>query len=131
MMAFVLLRLARIYGDDELERRAVSVFRLARPIVERAPTAVGHLLCALDLHFSPPREVAVVGDSPELRLAALDGYRPNTVFAFSEEPTDEVALLAGKGLVDRKPAAYICERFSCQAPVTAPEDLRAAIRSAA
>ncbi len=28
MLAHVLLRLARIYGDDELERRAVSVFRL-------------------------------------------------------------------------------------------------------
>ena len=51
----------RIYGDDEIEKRAVGVFRLARPLLERAPTAFGHLLCALDLHFSPPREVAVVG----------------------------------------------------------------------
>ncbi|HEX2044086.1 MAG TPA: thioredoxin domain-containing protein, partial [Gaiellaceae bacterium] len=47
MLAFVLLRLARIYGDDELERAAVGVFRLARPLAERAPAAVGHLLCAL------------------------------------------------------------------------------------
>src|SRR4029078_1115827 len=28
MLAFVLLRLARIHGDDELERQAVSVLRL-------------------------------------------------------------------------------------------------------
>ena len=28
MLAYVLLRLARIYGDDELERRAVGVLRL-------------------------------------------------------------------------------------------------------
>jgi uncharacterized protein YyaL (SSP411 family) len=131
MMAFVLLRLARIYGDDELEKRAVSVFRLARPLIERAPTAFGHLLCALDLHFSPPREVAVVGDSEELRRAALDGFQPNTVFAFADGPTDEVALLAGKGLVEGQPAAYVCERFTCQAPVTAPADLRAALSSAA
>ena len=127
MIAFVLLRLARIYGDDELEKRAVSVFRLARPLVERAPTAFGHLLCALDLHFSPPREVAVVGDSEELRRAALDGFQPNTVFAFTHEPTDGVALLAGRGLVDRKPAAYVCERFACQAPVTTPGELRGAL----
>ena len=127
MIAFVLLRLARIYGDDELEKRAVSVFRLARPLVERAPTAFGHLLCALDLHFSPPREVAVVGDSEELRRAALDGFQPNTVFAFTHEPTDGVALLAGKGLVDGKPAAYVCERFACQAPVTTPGELRGAL----
>ncbi|MDQ4019954.1 MAG: thioredoxin domain-containing protein, partial [Actinomycetota bacterium] len=37
MLAFVLLRLARIYGVDELERDAVGVFRLARPLVDRAP----------------------------------------------------------------------------------------------
>jgi uncharacterized protein YyaL (SSP411 family) len=127
MMAFVLLRLARIFGDDEFEKRAVSVFRLARPLVERAPTAVGHLLSALDLHFSPPREVAVVGDSAELRRAALEGFQPNTVFAFTEEPTEEVALLAGKGLVDGRPAAYVCERFACQTPLTRAEELKAAL----
>jgi uncharacterized protein YyaL (SSP411 family) len=127
MMAFVLLRLARIYGDDELERRAVSVFRLARPLVERAPAAFGHLLSALDLHFSPPREVAVVGASEELRRAALAGFQPNTVFAFTDEPTEEVALLAGKGLVEGKPAAYVCERFACQTPLTRAEELREAL----
>ena len=31
MLAYVLLRLSRIWGDDELERRAVSVFRLVEP----------------------------------------------------------------------------------------------------
>jgi uncharacterized protein len=127
MMAFVLLRLARIYGDAELEKSAVGIFRVARPLLERAPTAVGHLLCALDLHFSPPREVAVVGTSEELRRAALEGFRPNTVFAFAEGPTDAIPLLAGKNLVDGRPAAYVCERFACQAPVTTPENLRAGL----
>jgi hypothetical protein len=88
---------------------------------------VGHLLCALDLHFSPPREVAVVGPSEDLRRAALEGFSPNTVFAFSDAPTEEVALLAGKGLVDGGATAYVCERFACQAPVTTAEDLRAAL----
>ena len=127
MLAYVLLRLARIFGDEELERQAIGVFRLARPFVERAPGAVGHLLCALHLHFSTPREIAVVGDSAELRLAALAGFQPSTVFAFAPEPTDAVPLLAGRGLVDGKPAAYACERFACRAPVTEPEALRAAL----
>ena len=123
MAAFVLLRLARIYGDAELERQAVSVFRLARVYIERAPSAVGHLLCALVLHFSPPREVAVVGRSDELRAAALEGFQPNTVFAFADERTDDVPLLAGKELVDGKPAAYVCESFACRRPVTDPAEL--------
>jgi uncharacterized protein len=124
MMAFVALRLARIWGSDELERAAVGAFRVAYPLLERAPTAFGHMLCALDLHFSTPREVAVVGESEELR-GALEGYRPNSVFALSDAPTDAVPLLAGRGLVDGRPAAYVCERFACQAPVTDAADLRA------
>ncbi len=132
MLAFVLLRLARLYGDGELERRAVGVFRLARPMLERAPAAAGHLLCALDLHFSPPREIAVVGppDDPateELRRAALAGFEPSTVFAFAsgaDDPaTDQVPLLAGKDVVDGRPAAYVCESFACRAPVTSPAEL--------
>ena len=123
MLAFVLLRLARIWGDDDLEGAAVAVLRLARPFMERAPAAVPHLLSALDLHLSPPREIAVVGESEALRQAALAGFHPNTVFAFSAMATDRVPLLAGKGLVNGKPAAYVCERFACQAPVTSPEEL--------
>jgi uncharacterized protein YyaL (SSP411 family) len=123
MMAFVALRLARIWGDEVLERAAVGAFRLARPLLERAPTALGHMLCALDLHFSTPREVAVVGESEELRSAALQGFQPNTVFAFAPEPTDAIPLLAGRGLADGTPAAYVCERFACQAPVTSRAEL--------
>jgi uncharacterized protein len=129
MMAFVLLRLGRIYGDGDMEKAAVAIFRLARPLVERAPTAAGHLLCALDLHFSTPREVAVVGSSEALRRAALAGFQPNTVFAFADEPTDAVPLLAGKPLLDGQPVAYVCERFACQAPATSVDALRAAVRA--
>jgi uncharacterized protein YyaL (SSP411 family) len=120
MLAAVLLRLSRIYGDEELERRAVGVFRLVHGAMARVPLAFGHALSALDLHFSTPREIAIVGpvDSP-VALAALDPFQPNTVVAVG--PSDEVPLLAGKGLVDGKPAVYLCERFACQAPVTDPE----------
>ena len=58
MLAYVLLRLARIYGDVDLERRAVGVFRLTVNGLRSAPSAFGWTLCALDLHFSPPRELA-------------------------------------------------------------------------
>ena len=119
MLAYVLIRLARIYGDDELERRAVAVFRLVRDVVERAPSAFAHLLCALDLHFAPPKEIAIVGppDAPVAR-AALAAFEPNAVVAFG--PADDVPLLAGRGLVDGEAAVYVCERFACRAPVTDP-----------
>jgi uncharacterized protein YyaL (SSP411 family) len=123
MLAFVLLRLARIYGDDELERRAVSVFRLLRAALPRSPSFFAWALCALDLHFSAPREIAIVGEpADDVARAALDGYDPNAVVAFG--PADVVPLLEGKTRIDGKPAVYVCERFACQAPVTDPAAFR-------
>ena len=122
MLAYVLLRLARIYGDDELERRAVGVFRLLHRGLGAAPQAFGHALCALNLHFSPSREIAIAGppDSAVAR-AALSGFDPNAVVAIG--PAGGVPLLEGKELVDGKPAVYVCERFACRAPVTDPAEL--------
>jgi hypothetical protein len=117
MLAFDLLRLARIYGDGELERRAVGVFRLMRDALPRAPHAFGHALSALDLHFSPPRELAIVGPvTSEVARAALEPFEPNTVVAVG--PADGVPLLEAKDLVDGRPAVYVCENFACQAPTT-------------
>jgi uncharacterized protein YyaL (SSP411 family) len=117
MLAFVLLRLGRIWGDDELERRAAGVLRLVRSALPRAPGAFGHALCALDLYLSSPRELAVAGAPADaVAHAALAGFDPNAVVAFG--PSDQVPLLAGKDYVDGKPALYVCERFACQAPVT-------------
>jgi uncharacterized protein YyaL (SSP411 family) len=117
MLAHVLLRLGRIYGDEELERRAVAVFRLLHPALERAPSAFGWALCALGLWFSPPRELAIVGDlEADVARAALAPWQPDTVVAIG--PADTVPLLAGKGLVDGRTAVYACERFTCHTPVT-------------
>jgi uncharacterized protein YyaL (SSP411 family) len=122
MLAHVLLRLARIYGDDELERRGVSVLRLVRPALERAPAAFGWALAALDLHLSPPRELAILGPvESAVARAALAPWEPNTVVAFG--PAEDVPLLEGKTLVGGEPAVYVCERFACQAPVLDPAQL--------
>jgi uncharacterized protein len=124
MLAFVLLRLSRIYGDDELERQAVSVFRLVRSALERAPSAFGHTLCGLDLYFSPPREIAILGPpSADVARAALASYDPSAVVAFG--PADGILLLEGKDLVKGKPAVYVCERLSCRAPITEPSEMAA------
>ena len=121
MQAYVLLRLARLWGDAELERRAVGVFRFVAPHIARAPSAFGHALCALDLHFSAPREIAVIGPpDAAVARAALSGFDPNAVVAFGPGPG--VPLLEGKDYVEGRPAVYICENFACQAPITRKEE---------
>ena len=74
--------------------------------------------CALDLYFSPPKEIAIVGDPRRRgRTAPRSGpFEPNAVVAFG--PAENVPLLEGKTQVDGRPAVYVCERFACQAPVT-------------
>jgi uncharacterized protein YyaL (SSP411 family) len=122
MLAFVLLRLARIYGDDELERLAAGVLRLLQPNLSRIPSAFGWALCALDLYLAPPRELAIVGaPGDEIARAALAPFDPNAVVAFGR--SDEVPLLAGKTQVDGKPTLYVCERFACRAPIIDPADV--------
>ncbi len=124
MLAYVLLRLGRIYGDDELERRAVGVLRLLGPSLGRAPTELAWALNALDLYLSTPREIAIAGPpSSEVARAALEPFDPNAVVAFG--PAEGVPLLEGKGPVEGKPAVYVCERFACQKPVTDPAELDA------
>jgi uncharacterized protein YyaL (SSP411 family) len=126
MLAYVLLRLARIYGDDDLERLAVGVFRLVHELMARAPTAFGHALCALDLYLATPREIAIAGSpGDEVVRAALEPFDPSAVVAFG--PAEGVPLLEGKGYVDGKPAVYVCERFACRRPVTDAAELRAAV----
>jgi uncharacterized protein YyaL (SSP411 family) len=122
MLAWVLLRLSRIYGDDALEEKGVSVFKLELGGLQNGPASFGWGLVGADLYLAGRRELAIVGppDSPVARRA-LTRWDPHAVIAFG--PADTVPLLEGKALVDGKPAVYVCERFACLAPATDPSDL--------
>jgi len=132
--AEVLQRLAHLTGDAELERIGVSALRVTRDLMLRAPSAFGHALSAVDLYLGPAKEVAVVGEVSDAETKALvrevwDRFLPNAVLAAGPPGDGEIAaavpLLADRPLVDGKPAAYVCERFTCQRPVVDPADLAA------
>jgi uncharacterized protein YyaL (SSP411 family) len=121
--AFGLLRLAALTGEYGYEEAALGAIRLVHPIAPQHPSAFGHLLQAIDFHVSPVREVALVGDDvAALEQVVRSEFRPHLVLAGG--PADGVPLLAGREPVDGRAAAYVCERFACQRPVTEPEDLR-------
>ena len=88
----------------------------------RAPGSFAWALVGLDLWFSPPREIAIAGDvAAAVSRAALEPFQPRTVVAVG--PSEDVPLLAGKGLVGGETAIYVCERFVCRRPVTRVEEL--------
>jgi uncharacterized protein len=130
--AFGLLRLAALTGEQEYERRAVSVFRLLQRAAVRHPQALAHLLRGMDFYFSAVKEVALVapagGDGlGDLAAIVRSSFRPHIVVAGGPEGTERPELLRDRGTVDGQPAAYVCEHFACQRPVTAPEDLAASL----
>jgi uncharacterized protein YyaL (SSP411 family) len=122
--AYGLLRLAALTGEHRYEEAAIGVLRLLHAVAPQHPGAFGHLLQALDFHFSPVKEVAIVGpDAGPLERVVRGAFRPHIVVAGGAE--DGVPLLAGREPVDGRAAAYVCEHFTCQRPVTEPDELAA------
>jgi uncharacterized protein YyaL (SSP411 family) len=132
--AYGLLRLAALTGERDYEERAVGTMRLFAPAAASHPDAFGHLLQAIDFNLSPVREVALIEPSNGARasrrlddLAAVvrSAHRPHVVLAGGPEGSDRPELLRERPAVEGKPAAYVCQHFSCQAPVTEPTELAA------
>ena len=122
--AYGLLRLAALTGERAYEQRAVSVLRLLHHVAPQHPQAFAHLLQALDFHFAAVKEVALVGDDRRpLERVVRGRFRPHLVLAGGDP--DGVPLLADRTTVDGRAAAYVCESFACQRPVTEPEELEA------
>ncbi|MGI8633004.1 MAG: thioredoxin domain-containing protein [Solirubrobacterales bacterium] len=121
-----LLKLALLSGTSSYAEVAEGILRLLHPHAVRHPLAFAHLLQAVDLDLGPTREVALVGgDLARLAVVARERHRPRLVLAGGPEGQVTPELLRGRTCVDGESAAYVCERFSCQAPVTDPDELRA------
>jgi len=119
-----LLRLAKLTGNDGYRHEASRIFLPMASAMAQQPTGFGRLLGALDDYLHPSQEVAIVGDPDDPATQALLAvvrrrYLPHTVIA-AKSPGDEnpLPLLEGRGLVNGKPAAYVCENFACKLPVT-------------
>ncbi len=127
VLASALLRLAALTGDTRLRDHADTIMGPLAAVVARSPLAVSALACAMDRAQAPSREVAISGAAGDERTRALVDtvlrrWSPNLVMAWG---TAEVELLSDRPLVDGHPAAYVCEHFACQRPVTEPATLAA------
>jgi uncharacterized protein YyaL (SSP411 family) len=101
--------------------------------VERAPLALSGLAAAMELAVEPMREIAIAGDphSDETRQlvdTVLTRFAPIRVLAWGDDA--DVPLLRDRPTVDSHAAAYVCEHFVCQAPVTDVASLQALLSAA-
>jgi uncharacterized protein YyaL (SSP411 family) len=130
----LLLRLSVVTGNEDYAAKAVSPLRSLAELMGRAPAGTGRWIAALDFYLSTPKEVAVIGPPDDPATSALlrevnRRYLPNRVLAGARGEgtgaSSGLPLLEGRGLVDGKPTAYVCENYACQLPVTEPEALAA------
>ncbi|MCQ9130123.1 thioredoxin domain-containing protein [Streptomyces hilarionis] len=131
--AAALLGYAAHTGSEPHRAAAERALGVVKALGPRVPRFIGWGLAAAEALLDGPREVAVVGAGPddpgarELHRTALLATAPGAVVASGVAGGDEFPLLAGRPLVDGRPAAYVCRGFTCDAPTTDPQRLRDAL----
>ena len=130
--ADVLLRLGLLTDNEHYRRQAVSVLRLVADTARRFPSGFGRALCAFDFYLGRPKEIVVLGetgavDTSALRKTTWQAYIPNKIVAFSDPASAEaeqlIPLLKDRSLINGQATAYVCENYTCQEPVTDPNNL--------
>ena len=130
----LLLRLSVVTGNDDYAAKGVAPLRTLAELMGRAPAGTGRWLAALDFYLSTPKEVAVIGPlghpSTSALLQTVNGrYLANRVIVGADgadaAASSGLPLLEGRGMVDGRPTAYVCENYACQLPVVDAEGLAA------
>jgi uncharacterized protein YyaL (SSP411 family) len=127
--ADVLLKLARLTGDEKYERFATTILRLVAAQIKRYPQAFGRVLSTTEFYLNRTKEIVIIGEKGNgLEREVWQEFLPDKIVVLSnnaDEDADIIPLLQDKNMIDAQPTAFVCENFTCQKPVTTVEDLRA------
>ncbi len=131
IMLMNLLRLFHYTESQDFEKISHELMKKYSKKFYENPYGYGSYLNALDFYLSKPKEIVIVTediDGSKLLLDAITRqYLPNKILAVvrpEQSPgilTPE--LLKGKTIHEKKPTAYICQNFTCSAPVTSAVSL--------
>lgn len=135
MATLALLRLAALTGREDLRVLGEKTLAAQAEAMTEHPGAYMAMLEAAELALRPGKEIALIGPRESetiqaFRRAIDSAYLPNTVLVWADgaAPEQEASpLLKGRGLVNGTAAAYVCENFTCQAPVTGVTGLKRAL----
>ncbi|GHG79582.1 thioredoxin domain-containing protein [Streptomyces griseocarneus] len=128
--AGALLTYAAYTGSARHREAAEKALGVVRTLGPKAPRFISWGLAVAEALLDGPREVAVVGpvDHPvtrQLHHTALLSTAPGLAVALGEPGSEEVPLLKDRPLLEGRPAAYVCRRFTCAAPTADPKSLAA------
>src|SRR5437762_934825 len=132
--ALNLLRLSQLRDDQKMAERARKTIDAFATTLSHFPSAMPQMLVALDYSLSKPRQIVVAGKKDNLETKALlkEVHRHflwKTVLLLADGAEGQKYLgekneaIRAMSPIDGKPAAYVCENFTCKAPVTDPKAL--------
>ncbi|MEY2538229.1 MAG: uncharacterized protein QOG67_1969 [Verrucomicrobiota bacterium] len=127
--ALNLLRLGQIKNDPKFRERAEKTITAFSPTLTRFASAMPQMLVAVDFWLGKPRQIVIVGKPEAVETKALLAevhrhFLPNKVLLLADGSEGQKYLgenneaIRAMTMIDGKPAAYVCESFTCQAPVT-------------
>jgi uncharacterized protein YyaL (SSP411 family) len=124
-----LLRLSRLRDDQKMADRVRKTIDAFATTLSHFPSAMPQMLVALDYSLTKPRQIVIAGkkDAPETKALLKEVRRhflPKTIVLLADGAEGQKYLgekneaIRAMSLADGKPAAYVCENFTCKAPVT-------------
>jgi uncharacterized protein YyaL (SSP411 family) len=125
-----LLRLHRMTGREEFGTSARKLISAFQPKLAAASYGMPQMLTAAEFDIAPQREIVVAGNrSGEMVRLLRKKFDPNRILLYADPQLAELnpAIAAMRAPQDRT-TVYICENFTCQAPVTREEDLAGLLR---
>jgi uncharacterized protein YyaL (SSP411 family) len=140
MAATALVRLGKLTGRPDLLFAAERTLVAGSGLMHQAPRATPQMLLALGMFLGPTKEIVVLGNpkSPDTSAVLAElrrGLPPNALVA-CRDPAAEAPrsaaldpLFAGKGPTGPEPGLFICEQFTCQAPVFGRDAALEALRA--
>ena len=129
MAALNLVRLSAMLGKEAWREQAGRILQLFGTTLKDSTSSVPAMVMALEFFHKGKQQIVLAGDKASAEFAALakavhrcllphaillhaDGGEAQQYLATNNEALRSMAPLNGK------PAAYVCENFTCQAPVT-------------
>jgi uncharacterized protein YyaL (SSP411 family) len=122
LAAVAFSRLAALTGDERLRRCAEVLVGMVHQVAATTPLAAAVAVDALALLHAGPVEVVIPGrQRPDLVAVVQQRWRPDMVLSWGD-PIDS-PLWEGRS----DSCAYVCRRYTCEAPSATMEELLAAL----
>ncbi len=115
LAAGALLRLAAYTRYEPYREAALRILHAFASRLNQQPLTLPQMLCAWMFELAPQRQIVIAGPAPEPYLAAIRSrFLPSSIVFVN--PTDPP--LSSMQPIDGRTAAYVCENYACQLPVT-------------